>query len=835
MAYEKLLFNSRKILVVPRGNEDNTNLAATALKNLSDYGFTINEEGFKALCTASEKEITDWYYDTSKKLNELAGGNHTYLPFYPNFPKEVMEASEVQLFVEQMAHYCFGYRPKGVDEKENIHSLEEHPLKVLMAIPNDEDEKHRIASEVFQNMLANKETPSADDYSNIIMEYINESRKNGHEWLNQCLIVNNRNTLCLLYATAMLQRDKTECLPKLVTNDYLRVAKFVSSATINEKTKDVTFKSFMANELPENFKGMPRSTRKFICDGLDKQKNLEGDVARDIKGFKKLFRVLHPESDKMTTKMYNLRNVAHKVHNNIKLNTLEKSIERAMQNKEYTKALKLYEQRPGIFLQNMNRFMSIKSTDVEQMQEIASQFIKTVDKTFPMCTTESLLKAYEYINSRTRDTKLAIHNVDGKNYIGGVIDEAISEKLADTLKSKIKDVIADKEKNGQELGKVYIDSALKDIPVYRNIKSDSVAMETLPKGASFEIEKNNDNTPKNIRVFIWWTNQNCEYGRVDLDLSTTFYKKGEGLFEDKKYIHYEEAGSLSYHSGYRDSGCVHSGDITDGGKFGGKGAAEFVDLDLDALKKHGVEYVKVYVNSYTGQPLTEIPCLCGYQERKELDKSEKFDIKAVKQTSQLTTNAVGVTPIIVDVNNAKVLWIDEKELNAKVCHNSATNYYGLFNSMDLIMEKYVHNQGLSMYELAELSAKARGSEIIENKEEADTLFLVNVPKKKEENQRIITAKDKDIWLGEFMTEQFEPKDNYEIEFVKEHDDSSVKDESIKKGNNPIDTVAKALEQYISENEVNKDEKKMFSPNEDPLEDKSDEELDDEELDDEELF
>ena len=79
-----------------------------------------------------------------------------------------------------------------------------------------------------------------------------------------------------------------------------------------------------------------------------------------------------------------------------------------------------------------------------------------------------------------------------------------------------------------------------------------------------------------------------------------------------------------------------------------------------------------------------------FLERKELDKSEKFDIKAVKQTSQLTTNAVGVTPIIVDVNNAKVLWIDEKELNAKVCHNSATNYYGSFNSMDLIMEKYAN-------------------------------------------------------------------------------------------------------------------------------------------------
>ena len=72
-------------------------------------------------------------------------------------------------------------------------------------------------------------------------------------------------------------------------------------------------------------------------------------------------------------------------------------------------------------------------------------------------------------------------------------------------------------------------------------------------------------------------------------------------------------------------------------------------------------------------------------------------------------------------------------------------------------------------------------------------------------------------------------------FLKEHGASIVKDESIEKGNNPIDTVAKALEQYISENEVNKNEKEMFSPNEDPLEDKSDEELEDEELDDEELF
>ena len=140
--YEKILFNERGITAVPYGTEDNSVLAATAVKNLQSHGVTIDSTGFELLKTASKKDITDWYYDTQEMFLESSGGNHSYKPFYPNFPEEVMQKDDFELFIDQILHYAVGYRPLEQNEKENRESLEEHPLKVLATVRrNDEDEK----------------------------------------------------------------------------------------------------------------------------------------------------------------------------------------------------------------------------------------------------------------------------------------------------------------------------------------------------------------------------------------------------------------------------------------------------------------------------------------------------------------------------------------------------------------------------------------------------------------------------------------------------------------------------------------------------------------------
>jgi hypothetical protein len=201
----KILFKSRKTLSVPSGNESNEVLAGTALKNLTDLGFTLDKGGFDLLSTASTEDIQDWYYNTTKILQEAVGADHKYIPFYPNFPQDVMNKTDYELLIDQLTHYwsaaiedVFGERendawsPSGINEKQSVKSLEEHPLKVLSTIDGrDEKAVNDLAVEVFQNLLKSKQTPSKDDMQNIINPFM----KNIPNWtiyVNEC---ENRDTL----------------------------------------------------------------------------------------------------------------------------------------------------------------------------------------------------------------------------------------------------------------------------------------------------------------------------------------------------------------------------------------------------------------------------------------------------------------------------------------------------------------------------------------------------------------------------------------------------------------------------------------------------------------
>ena len=55
-----------------------------------------------------------------------------------------------------------------------------------------------------------------------------------------------------------------------------------------------------------------------------------------------------------------------------------------------------------------------------------------------------------------------------------------------------------------------------------------------------------------------------------------------------------------------------------------------------------------------------------------------------------------------------------------------------------------------MGELAQAIAEKCGN-IVQDPKEADTIFCVNADKDFSSDQRVITAKDQDIWMGEFMS------------------------------------------------------------------------------------
>lgn len=725
---ENILFYGRHIITVPSGNEDNSAFAGTALKNLSDYGFVLDEAGVNALSTASKEDIERWYYDTAEKLNQITGGSHTYRPFYPNFPEEVMQASELQLFIEQIAHYWVGYMPEGENVKENVKSLEEHPLKVLVTMDeNDKEGISKTAAEIFKNILKSKQTVSEADMKNIINPYV-ENVKN---WTVDAKTVENRLLLSYLYATALLQHKNIESLPNLVTNDYLRIARVINYMSANEQTS-LTDLSVVGNQ---PLRTLPRSVRRFMAEGLESQRNLEEDISRDKNTWKVAFRLIHIGEYKECKKV---NDVAYKLRNNQRLETFYSKIERAFADKDYKSLLRLYSQRPGEMIKNMNRLIML-DIKKENRQEYANMLINRSKEVFKKVRPEDLVNFMEYIKSRTREDRLSIHNVKGVLMQSDNKYEVIPEKAAEIFINMAKSAIAEQVLKGKELGAIYMDPGMEKMVLPKDIKDSSESMNRYTKGSRLPLEKNEDGTSKNIRAFIWWTNTKKE--QIDIDLSANFYSK------DDNALKYE--GSVSYHRGYCLYGCVHSGDITDGGAYGGKGVCEYIDINFDELRGCGIDYVQFFVNSYRGQSFSEIPCEMGWMEREEMDKSKQFDIKAVKQHSSLSGDIKGITSFILDVNKGEIVWIDSPDFHVKACSNSLS----VVKSIDCIMERYCKSDRMTMGEMVNLAVESNCGHFVDSPEKADTLFMVSAYQEKTENQRVITSKDQDIWLGEFMSPQ----------------------------------------------------------------------------------
>lgn len=741
-----IAFYARKIISVPSGVEDNTALAATAVKNLSDYGFTIDETGFKNLSSASKEDITSWYYETSKTLNELAGGNHKYRPFYPNFPTEVMEKSNIDLLIDQLSHYWFGYRPEGIDPKEGIKSLEEHPLKVLTTINgSDRNEVLNTAKTIFQNTINSKTNPSESDINHIINAYMSAIP----DWSQSVKVCENRNTLSYLYTRAIMDKLPTDGMPALVTNDYLRIARNASYMK-EVGTKEIS--NFdVANE--QRIQTLPRAMRRFIANGLNAQKNLEEDVARAKPTWKALLQKIHIGE---FVSCEHANNVASKLRNNIPLNTFYSRIEQAFSQKRYEDVIKMYQSRPGEFIKNFNRMLNVQIDDPAKKIAYATQLINASKDVFSRTRPEDLVSFITYLRARTREDMLPVHNVKGNLVVSEQKWAPIPKQTAETFINLAKNGIEAQIKTGQSYGKVYVDPGMQKMPLPSETKATTSSMNKYPKGARLPIECDENGEPRNVRAFVWWTNMPSttprghhdwdEPGRVDLDLSFNFFKK------DEVDGHLVSSGSVSYHSGYFSNGCVHSGDITNGGPANGNGATEYVDMDIAAIKKSGIDYVQMYVNSFTGQPLSQVPCLGGWQERSELDKSQTFDIKAVKQTSALGEGDVrGVTPFIFDVKNGEFIWIDSPDLKATIASNSRD----AASSINLLMERYAKGDRMTMAEMIEVAVKANGGTFVNTPEEADTIFSVDAYEGKKEEQRVITSKDQDVWLGEFMSPQKE--------------------------------------------------------------------------------
>lgn len=752
MNLKDLILRERNVLAVPKGAEDNERLAATALKNLESIGFTLDKEGYENLKTASKDEIVDWYTKAYKDLKDLVGGNREYHPLFPNFPDEVINGDEFELFVKQMLHYWVGYKPEENSELEGVQSLEEHPLKVVRTIVDAKESVEGEALAIFTNLLRTKENLTPAQMESVVKTITD----NIEDWTDYTGVIENRVNLCTLLSIALEQKKDTSKFPKMVTNDYLRLAYIKESGSTE----------------PCKVKSLPRSMRKFIAKGLEGQKNLEEDVARNEKEWKSLFKVMHVGEFQ---KCKRLQDVVNKVRNNIPLRTYYGSVEKAYMTKDIDEILRLYKQRPGEFVKALNRVL-IFAQNQEDYKEALTKVVNAWKETAPKVRTEDLIRVVGLLRNRSRDdNNMRVHNVKGQLFNSGKILPPMNKQMSEFLQTIAINVMKEQLVDGDSLGKVYIDDSLSKCAVPLNKAGRNESMQGYTPGSRISIERNENDEPKNIRNFVWWTNgiENDEERRIDIDLHATLYKFNEqGILE--------KVADVGYGGYYDRDGVVYSGDITDGGDCTGKGVTEFIDVNLSKLKESGIDYVSVSLHDYTGYAYSEhINCECGWMEREELDKTQHFDIAAVKNHSRINGQASFHTSNLIDVNSGEIVWVDHDNRTIKAADGVAH-----MDLASIMYERYGKYDGMTLYEIAEINAQARG-EIVSNIEDADTVFTLDItPEENEslEGKRVITCKDQDIWLGEFMTPQHEepvePENEELTEEISEEKIASEKDDVI---------------------------------------------------------
>ncbi|GLW67971.1 hypothetical protein Kpho02_02700 [Kitasatospora phosalacinea] len=188
-----------------------------------------------------------------------------------------------------------------------------------------------------------------------------------------------------------------------------------------------------------------------------------------------------------------------------------------------------------------------------------------------------------------------------------------------------------------------LDEALTGMSVPFAERSAARALVSVPRGSSLPLPPG-----ERLRLFLHWMQPHHQ--RVDLDLSVALY--------DDDWRHRGTCDYTQLVFGRR--AAVHSGDYTSAPP--PKGASEFVDLDLAALRSAGARYAVMIVFSYNDVPFDRLPeaftGFAGVDEDEGGVRRGPLSARAVRQRMDLTGDAKVSVPLIVDLAERRFTWTD---------------------------------------------------------------------------------------------------------------------------------------------------------------------------------
>lgn len=661
--------NGLSVAANKRRKKTNEPLLLTLQAELITHGFILSEELHGALMTLTEAKIVRYHGILMKFIKEAVGAHVRHKPMYPNFPEQVMEASDTELFVNAILHYWT--RGQWTPEYENAPrpiNLESPTLKTL-GLVNDAD-----VAGMIQSLLKSNDSLSARD-KEVIEYFVMEDPE-----LVKGTAIPFKENLCFV-AGVLLENEQSIDPFITVTTDVLRIATHLSGGDISlgEKTR---------------FKSQPRRIRRQLCKALERVYR-EEDIQRHRGKWIKLAHSLHV--GEFSSDLHQKFEV---VRNNGKIWTFNGKVQKHLDAKEIPEAAALLKTRPGDMARRLDHLL--RSTT--RPAEVIKEFSRVVDKV----PTRILMSVLGHMRSRravNEQDAYKIYFPKGQTqkfwmrqpYTVAPVKDSAARKVVEVIEASLTTRFSKLD----DMGKVWVDPELANCPLPAQQRSASDSLFTLARGTRIPLQ--DAERANTIRMFCYWVGQ-------DIDLSATLFS------ED-----FTQRSQISY-TNLRDSQikACHSGDIVDGSR----GASEFIDVDIEAAIAGGFRYVVMEVYVFSGPDFKDHDtCFVGWMTRGKPKSNEIYEPKTVQQKIDLTMESQRSVPVIFDLEERKIIWVDMAP--GALQQNYGRNLESNRPSTEQLTKGMLRlDNKASLYDLFFYHGEGRG-ELVDTKEEADTIFSLD--------------------------------------------------------------------------------------------------------------
>ncbi len=296
-------------------------------------------------------------------------------------------------------------------------------------------------------------------------------------------------------------------------------------------------------------------------------------------------------------------------------------------------------QRPGELLR---RFDHVLRLVVHEQADLFAPLLERLEAVVGRVATPVLMTLAAQLRRRSAPLSRRVFFPRGqvaKIWAAEDVRPRLSPEVVDSVTAVLEGELLKRAAACPAHARAVIDAGLKDLLVPFNERTAARALIAVPRGSRLPIPEG-----RRLRLFVHWMEAPGQ--RVDLDLSVSLYDADWRFKGQCDYTHLD----------YGEGSLRHSGDLTSAPA--PLGASEFVDLDIEALQARGIRHLVVIIFSYNDVPFDQLAdAFAGFMLR-EADTGEVFDARRVAQRFDLQGTAKIAIPMLVDVADRHLRWVD---------------------------------------------------------------------------------------------------------------------------------------------------------------------------------